>query len=135
VSLRIAMLSFWHVHANDYARHAATHPDVDIAAVWDEDPSRGRKWAIELGVEFHDDLADVLQRPDIDAVVVDTPTVGHRGVIVAAAEAGKHIFTEKVLAPTVTDCADILAAVGKAGVTLVVSLPRCTTPRRWPSRR
>jgi predicted dehydrogenase len=38
--------------------------------------------------------------------------------------AGRHIFTEKVLAPTIAQCHDVLAAVDRAGVALMVSLPR-----------
>ena len=34
--IRVAMLSFWHVHAKDYARQATEHPDTQIVAVWDE---------------------------------------------------------------------------------------------------
>ncbi len=122
--IRIAMLSYWHVHAWDYTRQAQEHPEVTIAAVWDELPERGRKAAEQLGVPFFEDLSAVLARPDIDAVIVDTPTNMHRDVMVAAAEAGKHIFTEKVLAPTLAEANQIVAAVERAGVKLIVSLPR-----------
>lgn len=122
--LRIGMLSFWHVHAKDYARQANEHPRAEIVAVWDEQPERGRGEADARGVSFYEDLHTLLAQPDVDAVVVDTPTVMHRDVIVAAAQAGKHIFTEKVLAPTLRECDEITAAVDRAGVKLTVSLPR-----------
>ncbi|MFD2080666.1 Predicted dehydrogenase [Actinopolymorpha cephalotaxi] len=122
--IRIAMLSFWHVHALGYARQAQEHPGTEIVAAWDEDPARGRAEADKLGVPFHENLADVLARDDVDAVIVDTPTNIHPEVISAAARAGKHIFTEKVLALTVRECNEILAEVDKAGVTLILSLPR-----------
>ncbi|MDZ4719799.1 MAG: Gfo/Idh/MocA family oxidoreductase, partial [Roseiflexaceae bacterium] len=48
----------------------------------------------------------------------------HREVLVAAAQAGKHIFTEKVVAATLADVNAVLAAVEQAGVKLTVSLPR-----------
>ncbi|MGW3956424.1 Gfo/Idh/MocA family protein [Streptomyces sp. NPDC004752] len=122
--LRLAILSFWHVHAPDYVRQATEHPDTEITAIWDEDIARGRAHAAGLGVDFHPDLGSVLARDDVDAVVVTCPTNEHRAVITAAAAAGKHIFTEKVLAPTPLDCAEISAAVEKAGVTLMLALPR-----------
>jgi predicted dehydrogenase len=122
--IRIAILSFWHVHAKDYARQAAEHPDTQIVAVWDAQAERGRAAAQAWGGQFEPDLATVLGRNDIDAVVVATATSQHRDVIIAAARAGKHIFAEKVLAPTVRECAEILAAVKDAGVKLTVSLPR-----------
>ena len=122
--LRLAILSFWHVHAKDYAREAQEHPRTEIVAAWDEDPERGRTSAKELGAEFHADLAELLARTDVDGVVVTTATRAHRDVMVAAAQAGKHIFTEKVLALTPAECREILAAVDAAGVKLTVSLPR-----------
>jgi predicted dehydrogenase len=45
-------------------------------------------------------------------------------VVIAAAQAGKHIFTEKVIAPTLREVNEILAAVEHAGVKFMVSLPR-----------
>jgi predicted dehydrogenase len=122
--LRLGILSFWHVHAADYAREAQQHPRTEIVAAWDEDAERGRAKAQSLGATFHADLADLLARPDIDGVIVTTPTNAHRDVIVAAAKAGKHIFTEKVLALTPAECRRILAVVDRADVKLTVSLPR-----------
>ncbi|OXM86671.1 Gfo/Idh/MocA family protein [Paenibacillus rigui] len=122
--IKVAMLSFWHVHAKDYARQATEHPGTEIVAVWDEIPERGRKEAEARGVRFYDELSELLAQPDIDAVIVDTPTNLHRDVMVAAAQAGKHIFTEKVVATTLREVNEILAAVEAAGVKLTVSLPR-----------
>ena len=95
-----------------------------IIAIWDETPERGRTQAQSLGVPFYDNLHDLLAQADVDGVIVDAPTTMHRDVMVAAAQAGKHIFTEKVLAPTLHECNEIVAAVDKAGVKLMVSLPR-----------
>jgi predicted dehydrogenase len=125
--IRLAILSFWHVHAKDYSKQAAEHPDTEIVAIWDEQPERGRAAAQAWGGQFEGDLPTLLARDDIDAVVVVTPTTQHRHVMIAAAQAGKHIFTEKVLAPTVSECDEILAAVDQAGVKLAVSLPRLYT--------
>ncbi|MGF7032886.1 putative dehydrogenase [Paenibacillus mucilaginosus] len=122
--IRVAMLSFWHVHAKDYAKQAQEHPGTEIAAVWDEEPERGRREAEARGVPFYTSLEELLSRPEIDAVIVDTPTHFHRDVIIAAARAGKHIFTEKVLAATQKEAVEILQAVEAAGVKLTVSLPR-----------
>jgi predicted dehydrogenase len=122
--IRIAILSFWHVHADDYSREAQEHPGTEIVAAWDEDPVRSRAKARELGVPFHDDLIGLLEREDIDGVVVTTPTSAHRDVIVAAARAGKHVFSEKVLGLTPAECGEIMDAVDRAGIKLTVSLPR-----------
>ncbi len=122
--IRVAMLSFWHVHARDYMRQAIEYPETEIVAAWDELPERGRAMAEQLGVPFYSTLPALLAQSAIDAVIVDTPTSLHRDVMLAAAQAGKHIFTEKVIAPTLHECNEVVAAVAQAGVKLSVSLPR-----------
>src|SRR5690606_40427794 len=97
--IKVAMLSYWHVHAWDYKKQAQNHPDTEIVAVWDEIPTTGEEAAKKLNVPFFADLDELLAKDDIDAVVVDAPTNIHRDVLVKAALAGKHIFTEKVIAP------------------------------------
>lgn len=122
--IRVAMLSYWHVHAWDYTRQAQQHPETQIVAVWDELPDRGAETASKLEVPFFENLDELLSRSDIDAVIVDTPTNMHRDVMVKAARAGKHIFTEKVIAPTLREVNEIMAAVRESGVKMTVSLPR-----------
>ncbi|MEV6288514.1 Gfo/Idh/MocA family oxidoreductase [Kribbella sp. NPDC051770] len=122
--LKIAALGFWHVHAGDYSRQAQEHPGTELVAVWDDDPTRGRAGAEQFGVPYTDDLDALLARDDLDGVTVTTSTDVHRDLMVKVANAGKHIFTEKVLAPTVAEAEEIVAAADANGVKLVVSLPR-----------
>lgn len=122
--IRIAMLSFWHVHGKDYAREAEEHPDTEIVAVWDEDAERGRAEAAKRNVPFYENLDELLAKPDIDGVVVTAPTNMHYDVMIAAARAGKHIFTEKVIAATLQEAQAILNEVDRAGVKFVVAMRR-----------
>jgi 1,5-anhydro-D-fructose reductase (1,5-anhydro-D-mannitol-forming) len=50
--IRIAILSFWHVHAGDYAKQATEHADTEIIAVWDENKARGQREADRRGVNY-----------------------------------------------------------------------------------
>jgi predicted dehydrogenase len=124
LKLRIGKISYWHVHAWDYTKQAQEHPDTEIVAVWDEDAERGKAAAEKLGVPFYESIENMLKQDNIDAVIVDAPTRMHHELIIAACRAGKHIFTEKVLAPTVQEANEILSEVRKSGVKLTVSLPR-----------
>lgn len=133
--IRIGMISYWHVHAEDYTRQVLDNSQTEIAAIWDEIPERGEEKAAKYGVPFVASLDELLSRSDIDAVVVDAPTNIHRDVMVKAARAGKHIFTEKVVAPTLKEVNEILEEVGKAGVKLTVSLPRVYDAYTQPIRK
>jgi 1,5-anhydro-D-fructose reductase (1,5-anhydro-D-mannitol-forming) len=126
--LRLAILGFWHVHAMDHVREAQRHPDTEIVVAWDDDPHRGHAAAEAIGVDWAERLDDVLARADLDGIVVDTATSRHRDVIVAAARAGKHVFTEKVLAASTSGVDEILAEVERAGIVLTVSLTRLAEP-------
>jgi 1,5-anhydro-D-fructose reductase (1,5-anhydro-D-mannitol-forming) len=122
--IRIGKISYWHVHAEDYTRQALSNPNTEIVAIWDELSARGTEKAAKYDVPFYASLDEMLARDDIDAVIVDAPTNIHHEVMLKAARAGKHIFTEKVIAPTNKEVQDILAAIDKAGVKFGVSLPR-----------
>lgn len=123
-STRVAVLSFWHVHAGDYSRSVVAHPGTELVAIFDDDPERGMAAADTFGTVYTDDLDALLGRDDLDAVVITTPTVEHRNIMVQAATSGLHIFTEKLLAPTVPEAEEIIRVSDENGVKLVVSLPR-----------
>ncbi len=126
--LRVAMLSKWHVHAPQYARMVRESGKAEICAVWDDNVERGSAWAKELGCEYFENLDDLLALDTIDAVVCDAPTTAHKDIIIKAARAGKHIFTEKALAPTVEECMEIKEEIVKAGVTFTISFPQRGRP-------
>ncbi len=128
VMLRVAMLSAWHAHAKGYAKSLAEMPEVKITAVWDEDPARGESWAKGLKAPFERDLAAVFARNDVDAVVINAPTNRHAEIMIAAARAGKHIFTEKVMALTIDECNQVSEAVKQANVRFCISFPFRTRP-------
>ncbi|NEU59360.1 Gfo/Idh/MocA family oxidoreductase [Paenibacillus sp. ALJ109b] len=124
VTIRIGKISLWHVHAWDYIKQAQEHEDTVMAAVWDEDAERGQEAAERLNVPFYASLEDMLAQDNIDAVIVDAPTRLHEEVITAAAKAGKHIFTEKVIASTIKEVNTIISDIQDNGVKMTVSLPR-----------
>ena len=125
-ALRVALLSAWHVHAVDYLREARALDGIEVVAFWDDDAERGAAFAREHDLPLEPDLDAIFARDDVDAVICTTATRDHRDVLTRAAEAGKHIFTEKVLAASRAEADAILAAVDAAGVELMGSLPRLT---------
>lgn len=124
--LNIAMISKWHVHADGYAKQIQESGDARISCVWDENPERGAKWAESLNVPFESDYDTLLARADVDAVLIDAPTSMHKDLMIRAAKAKKHIFTEKCMCLTVEDCDEVAKAVEENGVIFTISFPqRC----------
>jgi predicted dehydrogenase len=126
--LRVALISKWHVHAQGYAELLSTFPDAKITCVWDEELKRGREWAESLMVDFEEDLDKILNREDVDGILICSPTSMHAEIMKKAAKAGKHIFTEKAMALTKKECEEITEEVKKAGVKFAISFPARTTP-------
>ena len=129
------MLSRWHVHANEYCNSINRNEASSVVALWDEIPDRGRSWAKELDVPFVEDYSTLLTKEDVDAVCVVTPTNMHRDIIVAAAKAGKHIFTEKVLTTKVAEAREVADAVNQSGVKFCISFPRRCLPELKYAKR
>ena len=126
--LRIAMLSFAHVHANGYAKRVADHAEAKIQCIWDDDPERGKTASEKWNAPFYGDLEKVVSSPEVDAVVVNAETSKHPLVMKAALKYRKHIFTEKALTVTTKEADEIVKLVHESGIKFMISLPSRTNP-------
>jgi predicted dehydrogenase len=120
------------VHAEIYS----SHPYARLVAVCDRDSKRAGQVAECFGAErIYQDFRDLVADPQIDAVAVVTPDFAHRDPIVAAAEAGKNVITEKPLATTLEDAQAVAEAVRKAGITFMVDFHTRWNPPLAIARR
>jgi predicted dehydrogenase len=78
---------------------------VNIAAVCDVDEKRLERAVAEVGpgVSPYRDYRHVLERKDVDAVVIATPDHWHPVQCIHACESGKHVFVEKPASVALTD--------------------------------
>ncbi len=72
----------------------------------------------------HRAYEEALQNEAIDAVVVVSPTVYHKDIVVAAARAGKHILCEKPMAMNIPECEEMIKAVEQNQVKLQLGFMR-----------
>jgi myo-inositol 2-dehydrogenase / D-chiro-inositol 1-dehydrogenase len=70
------------------------------------------------------DPAELIADPAIDAVAISSPAATHTDLVVAAAQAGKHVFCEKPMALTLDDADRAIHAAETAGVALQVGFNR-----------
>ncbi|MEO6624711.1 MAG: Gfo/Idh/MocA family oxidoreductase [Burkholderiaceae bacterium] len=81
-----------------------------------------RRLATRYGnTDWTGDWQAVLERVDVDAVIIATPDPTHELIALAAAAAGKHILLQKPMAGDSAACRRIAAAAERAGVDLQVS--------------
>jgi myo-inositol 2-dehydrogenase/D-chiro-inositol 1-dehydrogenase len=82
--------------------------------------SRAPGLAEKYGVEHIPTFEAMLERKDVDAVVLATPHSAHLPEALAAAKAGKHIFLEKPMGLSVAECRQMIEAAGDANVRITV---------------
>ena len=116
--LRIAILGSGYMgrtHAECITKHMTR---VKLAAV--SGGSRAPKLAEDYGIPCEATYEGLLNRDDVDAVLIATPHADHCPQTVAAAKAGKHVLVEKPMATSVADCTTMIEACKKANVRLQV---------------
>ncbi len=105
-------------------RHAAAYTQIqnaDLVALVDTRPSALLQAEETYGAGIFTDFEKMMSVVNPDVVDICTPTPWHKQYVIAAAEAGKHVITEKPMGRTVDECRDIIAATKKAGVTFMVA--------------
>ncbi len=121
--IHIALIGTWHVHFEGYANTIQNNPNCKITAIWDNDKESAKKYAEKYNCDFVENYDELLKRPDVDAISVCTSTDLHKEVMIKAAKAGKHIFTEKVLCFTEADALEVAKAVKENNVKFCISFP------------
>jgi 2-hydroxy-4-carboxymuconate semialdehyde hemiacetal dehydrogenase len=106
--------------------------DVDVVGVAGGDASGTAEFAAEFGIPHHGlDLAEVLDRPDVDAAILASPTPVHAAQAIEVMDAGKHVLIEIPMADSLVDAEAVVAAQQRTGVTAMV----CHTRRFNPSHQ
>lgn len=104
-------------------------PEAQLIAVADADLKRAQQVADELEVEHaYSSIEALVERRDIQAVVVVTPAKFHGAAMRVCAQARKDIFCEKPFTLTVAEADEMLDLTGKAGVRVQVGHVRRYDP-------
>ena len=93
-------------------------PDVRVTRVCDADPGRLARTCARFSAVGTGDAAELMDAPDVDAVVIATPTATHHALAMAALDRGLHVFVEKPLAASSAECEELVARADERGVVL-----------------
>ena len=87
-------------------------PGAELTALCDVDEKRVKEVAAELGVPYtYSDVAEMVKNPELDAIVIVSPSMYHADHIKLALDAGKHVFCDKPLDTTIEKCKQAEKAV------------------------
>jgi predicted dehydrogenase len=118
--LGVAVVGAGHWGGN-YVRVLGQLPDARPAVVCDREASRLAAVARQFpDVALTTALGDVLERRDVDAVVVATPATTHADVATACLAAGKHVLVEKPLTTSLARADELIRFAEERGLVLMV---------------
>ena len=103
-----------------HATALAALPQTRLTAVLDRDSDRARALAEPHGARWGTDPETVIAQPDIDAVIICTPSALHAQSALAAIAAGKHVLIEKPIDISLPAADAVIAAAREACVTVGV---------------
>lgn len=110
------------IHAVNFAKGIK---NARLAAIAEPNRETAAHACRELELDRHyEDYQQALEDETVDAVVVVTPTAYHKDIVVAAANAGKHILCEKPMAMTTAECDEMIAAAERNDVVLQIGFMR-----------
>ena len=113
-------------------RHVQSLQEIEgaeLVAVTDVVSARAERIAKEFGYTLESDFAGLLDRTDIDVIIICTPSGLHAQMGIQAAHAGKHVLVEKPIALTLDDADALIEACTTEGVELSVVLQNRYNPR------
>lgn len=120
MTIRIAVIGAGLMGA-DHAKIVANElPGASLQVICDMDQSRARGVADACGAaDVATDPEAVINRSDVDAVIVASPDFTHAPLSKACIAAGKRVLCEKPLSQSVTECVEVMEAEISAGETFV----------------
>jgi UDP-N-acetyl-2-amino-2-deoxyglucuronate dehydrogenase len=118
--LRLALVGCGRISKNHFEALQAHKADARIVAVCDADRETLAAATKSYDAEGFAALDELLKKPDIDAVILSTPSGMHADQTIQAARAGKHVICEKPMATRWADGQRMVAECDRNNVKLFV---------------
>ena len=100
---------------------AQEYPGIGWVGLSDKNEKLGQKLKEDLGADFFsNDYKELIERPEVDAVIIATSTWAHAEPTIIAANAGHTLFIEKPLATDARESAQVLSSIKENKVDAVV---------------
>ncbi len=129
--IRVAVVGVNHI-GKIHCRTYKQHPDTELAAVCDLMEDRAESVGLEFGVPAYTDLQELLDKEQIDIVVVATAGAekgGHHYIpVMDALEAGKDVLVEKPISNDIRLARRMVTFAREKGLRLACNLNHRFTP-------
>ncbi|MFT3768662.1 MAG: Gfo/Idh/MocA family oxidoreductase [Minicystis sp.] len=135
--MNIAVVGCGYV-ADLYLRTLPEHAEIRLAGVLDRDPVRAERLAARAGVRCYRSLEEVLDDGSVEIVVNLANPSSHHAISKAALLADKHVYSEKPLATSFPEAAELVTLAEERGLVLAgapCSLLGETAQTMWKALR
>jgi len=114
--------------AMEYIKSVQLHEGAEVAAVVGRDRKKTQARIDSLGLDCDvlDHYEKLIERKDLDFIIITSPHFLHAQETIMAAEAGKHVICEKPIGMNAQESKEVYEAVKKAGVHF-----QCGMVLRW----
>jgi len=119
MELRIGVIGMGAIGREHSKRLMEKITGCTVTAVADINVEGAAKFAEQYGAKVYQEGEDLINDPNVDAVVVTSWDEAHAKYVLASIAAGKYVFCEKPLATKIEECEAILAAEEKFGKRIV----------------
>ncbi len=119
-ALRIGMIGvgFW---GPKLLRNLVEMNEADVVAVADlAEKNRSKVGQTYPSLRVIEDHREIMEDPDIEAVVIATPAATHFGLVREALESGKHVLVEKPLCTSTDEALQLTKMASQRGLILMV---------------
>ncbi len=110
---------------------------AEVVSLVDPESGKAREFAAKYGIPHHGtELAEALARPEVDAVILCTPTPLHAAQALACLQAGKHVEVEIPLCDVLHEGEEVVRLQRHTGLTAMCGHTRRFNPsHQWVHRR
>ena len=119
--MQVALIGSGNMGVSD-ATTCITVPGVKLVAVCDLYDGRlaaaKKRWGNDIYTSR--DYREILERPNVDAVIIAVPDFWHKDISVAAMDKGKHVYCEKPMVHDISEAPEVIAAQKRNNVVFQV---------------
>ena len=114
-AIRIGIIGAGKVAKQRHLPRLTAVPGVELTQVWNRSPEKSGAVAEEFGIDRTvADWRQIVEAPDVDAVLIATPPVLHHDVTLAALAAGKHVLCQARMARNLSEAMAMAAAAASS---------------------
>jgi len=121
MTIKIGIIGAGSIARFRHLPETAMNPQAEIGAICDIVPHRANEMAKKYDCQPFTDYRDMIQQPDLDAIIVAATNTTHAEMSIASLMSGKHVMCEKPMATSLEDGAKMMEAAKKAGKKLMIA--------------